>query len=141
MKKVIIFFAILIIIIAIVAVQYSSYIVDKKAIMSENEEYEQYLNQEIYGIDLASLINKTADKNIKNKIPKSENGIFIQNDNNSIELEIYMKDNETTYKFETIYNNGTEQFAQYYGNVKFKCSKIEYHKATNRISYILFEQI
>lgn len=141
MKKVIIFFAILIIIIAIVAVQYSSYIVDKKAIMSENEEYEQYQNQEIYGIDLASLINKTADKNIKNKIPKSENGIFIQNDNNSIELEIYMKDNETTYKFETIYNNGTEQFAQYYGNVKFKCSKIEYHKATNRISYILFEQI
>lgn len=141
MKKLFIFLVVVLVIVAIVAVQYSSYKIEKNSILSENEEYEQYLDQEIYGIDLASLINKTADKNLRNKIPKSENGIFIQNNKNSIELEIYMKDNETTYKFETFYNNGTEQFAQYYGNIKFKCSKIEYHEDTNRISYILFEQI
>lgn len=141
MKKIVIFFIIILIIVAIIGVKYSSYIIDRNSIISENEEYEQYLNQEIYGIELASIINKTADKNIKNKIPKSEKDTFIQNDNNSIDLEIYIKDNEKLYEFETFYNKGTEQFAQVYMNVKFKCSKIEYHKSTGRISYILFEQI
>ena len=48
---------------------------------------------------------------------------------------------ETTYKMEAFYNAGTEQFIQYYGNIKFKCSKIEYHENTGRIKYILFEQV
>ena len=52
-----------------------------------------------------------------------------------------MQDNETTYKMETIHNVGTEQFVQYYGNIKFKCSKIEYHKNTGKIKYMLFEQL
>ena len=86
------------------------------------------------------MMNKAIDKNTKNKIEKDDQGNFIQNDKNSVEIEIYMTDNETTYKMETIYNAGTEQFAQYYGNIKFKCSKIEYHKKTGRIKYILFEQ-
>ena len=76
----------------------------------------------MYGIELATIINKTMDKNIKNEVTKDENGIFIQNNDNSINLEIYMKDNETTYKMETIYNGGTEQFVQYYRDIKFKCS-------------------
>ena len=104
-------------------------------------EYEQYLNKEIYGLDLATLINKTANKNIKNEVQKDEKGIFVQNDTNSIEIEIYIKDNDTTYKMETFYNSGTEQFVQYYGNVYFKCSKIEYHGKTKKIKYVLFEQI
>lgn len=141
MKKIVIFFIIVLIIVAIVGVKYSSYIIDRNSIISENEEYEQYLDQEIYGLDLASIINKATDKNIRNNISKSEDGSFIENDENSIEIEIFMKDNEKTYRFESIYNNGTEQFVQYYGNIKFKCSKIEYHKSTGRISYILFEQI
>ena len=85
-------------------------------------------------------MNKAVDKNTKNKIEKDDNGNFIQNDENSIEIEIYMSDNETTYKMENIYDAGTEQFVQYYGKIKFKCSNIEYHKKTGRIKYILFEQ-
>lgn len=141
MKKIVIFFIMILIIIAIISVKYSSYVIDKKNIISENEEYEQYMDKEIYGLDVASIINKSTDRNIRNNISKDENGMFIQNDKNSIEIEIFMKDNEKTYKSESIYNNGTEQFVQYYGNIKFKCTKIEYHKSTGRISYMLFEQI
>ena len=141
MKKIFIFLAIVIIVVAIIGVRYYSYKVDYNTTLKENAEYEQYKDKEIYGLDLASMINKTVDKNLKNKIEKSEDGNFIQNDENSIEIEIYILDNEKTYKMETFYNKGTEQFVQYYGNIKFKFTKIVYHKNTGKIKYLLFEQI
>lgn len=141
MKKISILFAVVIIIVTIVLVKYSSYASEYNIIIKENAEYEQYKDKEVYGLDIATMINKTVDKNTKNEIEKDDNGMFIQNNSNSIEIEIHMQDNETIYKMETIYNAGIEQFIQYYGDIKFKCSKIEYHKSTKKIKYILFEQI
>ena len=140
MKKIFIFLAIVVIIVAIVGVRYISYKSEYNAVRRENADFEKYKDQEVYGLDVASIMNKAVDKNTKNKIEKDDNGNFIQNDENSIEIEIYMSDNETTYKMENIYDAGTEQFVQYYGKIKFKCSTIEYHKKTGRIKYILFEQ-
>lgn len=140
MKKVFIFLAIVVIIVALVGYKYISYKNECNNIQKENADFDKYKDQDVYGLEIASMMNKAIDKNTKNKIEKDDQGNFIQNDKNSIEIEIYMTDNETTYKMETIYNAGTEQFAQYYGNIKFKCSKIEYHKKTGRIKYILFEQ-
>ena len=140
MKKILIFSVIVLIIVAIVGVRYISYKNEYNITQSYNAEFEEYKDKEAYGLNVATMINKAVDKNTKNKIDKDENGNFIQNDDNSIEIEIYMTDNETTYKMETIYNAGIEQFIQYYGNIKFKCSKIEYHKNTGKIKYILFEQ-
>lgn len=133
--------AISIIIISIVGIKYYSYMIERNNLMKENAEYEQYLDKEVYGIDIASLINRIVNLNEKNEIEKDANGIYIQNDEDSIEVEIYMEDNETTYKMEVFYNAGTEQFLPYYGNIKFKCSKIEYHKNTGKIKYMLFEQL
>ena len=138
MKKVFIFLAIVVIIVALVGYKYISYKNECNNIQKENADFDKYKDQDVYGLEIASMMNKAIDKNTKNKIEKDDQGNFIQNDKNSIEIEIYMTDNETTYKMETIYNAGTEQFAQYYGNIKFKCSKIEYHKKTGRIKYILF---
>lgn len=141
MKKIIIFLIIAVLIIgAFIGFKYMAYTNEYNLIKQENKEFEQYQDKELNGLDIGSIINKAVDKNTKNKIEKDNNGNFIQNDNNSIEIEIYITDNETTYKIETIYNAGTEQFVQYYGNIKFKCSKIEYHEETGRIKYILFEQ-
>lgn len=140
MKKIIIFLLIILIIVSVIGFKYISYKSEYKVIQNENSEFEGYKDKEIYGLDIATIINKAVDKNTKNKIEKNDKGEFIQNDSNSIEIEIYMTDNETTYKMETIYNTGTEQFVQYYGDIKFKCSKIEYHKNTGRIKYMLFEQ-
>ena len=140
MKKIFIFLVIVLIIVAIVGFKYMSYKNEYNIIQNENAEFEEYKDKEVYGLNVATMINKAFDKNTKNKIEKDASGNFMQNDSNSIEIEIYMTDNETTYKMETIYNAGTEQFVQYYGNIKFKCSKIEYHKDTGRIKYMLFEQ-
>lgn len=141
MKKILIFLAIVLIVVAVVIVRYFSYDAKYKVIGKQNAEYEQYKDKEIYGLDVATLINKATDENTKNRIKKDDNGIFIQNEKDSIEIEIYIQDNETTYKMEQFYNSGTEKFVQYYGNIKFKCSKIEYHKETGKIKYMFFEQL
>ena len=134
MKKIFIFLAIIVVILCVILYQYNSYQRAQNAINSENSEYEQY-------IDIASLINKSTDKNEKNSVSKDDKGYFIQNDENSIEIEIYIKDSDTTYKMEQIYKQGVEQFVQFFLNDKFKSSKVEYHEKTKRIKYILFEQI
>ena len=51
-----------------------------------------------------------------------------------------MLDNDKTYTMETIYNGGMDKFIQYYRDIKFKCTKIEYHKLTGKVKYMLFEQ-
>ena len=141
MNKIFVFLAIVVVIVCIIAYQYNTYQRRQKSIISANNEFEQYLNKEIYGIDIATLINKSIDLNEKNSISKDENGYFILNDQNSIEIEIHIKDNDTTYKMEQIYKQGVEQFVQFFLNDKFKSSKVEYHEKTKRIKYILFEQI
>ena len=141
MKKIVIILAIVLILVSIIAFQYYSYQIDYQITLEENAEYEQYQDKEIYGIDLATIINKTVDKNAKNGIQKDEKGNFIPNDTNSIEIEIFIKDNEKMYRMEIFYNNGTEEFLRYYGNIKFKCSNIEYHEKTGKIKYLLFEQL
>ncbi len=142
MKKIFIFVIIVLIIGAIVGVKYISYKNECNIIQNENAEFEEYKDKEVYGLTVGTLINKAVDKNIKNKIEKDDNGKFIQNDENSIKIELHMIEDEKNYELqmEQIYNAGTEQFVQYYGNINFKCSKIEYHKKTGRIKYILFEQ-
>ena len=141
MKKIIIFFAIVVMIVCTITFQINSKIQEKNQIESENYEFSQYFDKEIYGIDLASIINKAVDTNIKNKVEKNEQGYFINNDKNSIQIEIYLSESETTYKMEQIYKQGTEKFVQFFINAKFKCSKKESHQNTGRIKYMFFEQI
>ena len=140
-KPILMIFTVIIIIVTIICVKYSSYKNEYNKIIKENAEYEKYKENEIYGIELGTIINKVIDKNTKNKIEKDENGVFKSNEENSIQIEIYMQDNEQTYKMEAFYNSGMEQFIQYYGNIRFKCSKIEYHQKTCKIKYLLFEQL
>ena len=141
MKKLLIFLAIAIVIIILLILEYSSHKLEYNILMKENAEFEQYKDKELNGLSVATIINKAIDKNTKNEIEKDDKGIFVQNNTNSILIELYMLDNEITYKMEHVYNAGMEQFVQYYSNIKFKCSKIEYHKNTGKIKYILFEQI
>lgn len=140
-KQILTMITIVIIIITIICIKYSLYKTKYNDVLKENAEFEQYTNEEIYGIKLGTLINRCIDRNTKNKVEKDDEGIFIENTENSIKIDIYMQDNEQTYQMETIYNGGIEEFIQYYGDIKFKCSKIEYHESTHKIKYLLFEQI
>lgn len=107
----------------------------------ENMEYEYYLNKEIYGTDVATIINKAIESNKKNNVAKDENDFYIENKENSIKIELKMISIDKTYQMESIYNNDVTTFVKYFNLIKFKCSSIEYHKKTGKISKIIFEQI
>ena len=140
MKKIAIFFFIIIAIVSTIAYLYLNYNANIKEAQRENLEFERYEEKEINGLDMTTIINKAVNKNEKNQIPKDNKGKYIDNGNNSINIDIQFLDNDTTYNMETFYNNGMQNFVYYYGEIMFKCSEIQYHNNTKKIKYMKFEQ-
>lgn len=141
MKKLLIFFAIVVIIVCVVSYVFLNYKANYNTSKKANLEFENYLNEEIYGTDLSTVINRAIDSNEKNAVEKNNKGIYLNNDKNSISIEVKMNDNDSIYQMETFYKNGMQNFLNYYGNIKFKCTDIKYHNTTNKVKYMLFEQI
>ena len=141
MKKIAIFFAIIVILICSISYIYLNYKANYNQTKKANLEFERYLNEEVYGVDLATIINRAIDNNQKNEVEKNNKGIYLNNDTNSISMEIKMTDNNSIYQMETIYNGGIQNFINYYSNIKFRCINVKYHESTNKVKYLLFEQI
>ena len=141
MKKLAIFFLIIIIIIVGISYMYLNYKANYYEAQRENKQFESYNGQEIYGTELATIINKAVDNNQNNDVEKDNKGKYINNDNNSIQIDIKILDNDKTYSMETLYSGGMDKFVQYYSEIKFKCTKLEYNKTTNKVKYMLFEQM
>lgn len=112
-----------------------------RIIKEENSEYEYYLGKTLYGTDVATLINKAVNQNENNKTEKDEKGYYIENSDNSLKIDIKMITIDKTYPMEEIYNNDITKFVQNFGLIEFKCTNIEYHKKTGKVSKITFEQI
>ena len=140
MKKIAIFFIMTILIVCAIFAMYISYKANYNMSKKSNLAFEKYLNEEVYGTDLATVINRAIDRNEKNEVTKNNKGIYQNNDENSINIEIKMLDDDSVYKMEKFYNDGIQNFINYYGNIKFKCTDIKYHSATNQVKYMLFEQ-
>lgn len=140
MNKIIYFFIFVIVLLAVFSGIYLNYKIKYNEAKKLNMDYEYYYEKEISGIELASIMNKAIDSNEQNEVQKDEKGLYIKNNENSINIELYITDNETTYKMEKIYNNGVDKFVQNYGNVKFKCVQIDYHN-NKKVSKLLFKQI
>lgn len=141
MKKFIIFLVIILIIIATISYMYLNYKASYNIAQKENYQFESYYNQEIYGPDVATVINKAIDKNTNNNITKDKRGNFIENNTNSIKIDIKFIDDDKIHCMEEIFNKGIGTFMQYYSQIKFKCTKIDYHKSSKKVKYMLFEQI
>lgn len=141
MKKVAIFFIIIILIICAIFAMYISYKANYNISKKSNLSFEKYLNEEVYGSELATVINRAIDRNEKNEVEKNNKGIYQNNDTNSINIEIKMLDDDTIYQMETFYRGGIQNFINYYSNIKFKCVDIKYHSSTDQVKYMLFEQI
>ena len=142
MKRIICIILVIVICIVIsIAYAYSGYKKEYNEVQNFNSNFSQYIDKEFYGNELATIINRAIDNKEKNKIPKDSNGRYIEDEMYSIKVDIYITDNETTYSMETINLGGISNFVSYYSDVKFKCTKVEYHKKTNRISYLYIEQI
>lgn len=116
-----------------------------KAILKQNSGYEQYLQGTIYGTDVITLINKSISNNETNNVEKDEKGYYINNNTNSIQIDLIMitdeeKEETTTYKMESISKLGTTEFIKNFNIAEFKCTKKEYHSQTGQISYIELSQ-
>lgn len=141
MKKIAIFFIAILIIVSVISYIYIDYKITAKNAQNENYQYASYDGKEIYGTDLATLINKAVDDNKKNNIDKDQNGIYKDNDKNSVRIEVKFTDDDKVHNIEEIYNSGIEKFMELYNQIKFKCTKIEYHEKTKKVSYMFFEQM
>ncbi len=141
MKKIALFFLIIIIIIVGISYMYLNYKAQFNNAKMENMQFDSYYNKELTGAELTTIINKAIDNNEINQISKNDKGKYIDNENNSINIDIKMIDNDKTYSMETLFAGGMHNFVQYYSQIKFKCINIEYHKSTNKVKYLLFEQI
>lgn len=141
MKKLAIFFLIVIIIVVGISYMYLNYKTNYYKAQRENKQFESYERQEIYGAELTTIINKAIDNNENNGVQKDNKGRYINNDSNSIQIDIKMLDNDKIYAMEILYHGGIDKFVQYYSDIKFVCTKIEYHSITHKVRYMLFEQI
>ena len=106
-----------------------------------NQQYARYLEREIWGTELTGLINRAMDNNRRNGVMEDEQGNFINNGINSINIDIEMTTVEDTFSMERIYRGGTTEFVQAFNFVKFQSSSIEYHEQTGKISRITFRQL
>ena len=138
-------FFILTAIILIVTFMALGFILQKRSNQDEikayNKNYEYYLNKNVYGTEVATLINKVVESNERNNVPKDDNGYYIDNNTNSIKIELKMITIEKTYPMELIHNSNIENFVKNFNVILFKCTNIEYHKQTGKVSKLVFEQI
>lgn len=141
MKKLAIFVFLIIAIISTISYLYLSNVNTYRNAQKENIKFEIYKDKEITGSEVTTLINKAIDQNKQNEISKDNKGKYIENDENSINIDIKFIDNDVTYNMEKIFDSGVEIFLAYYRNINFKCSDVKYHNKTNKIKYMLFEQI
>lgn len=107
-----------------------------------NNEYKTYYNMQMLGTELVSILNKTADINEKNEIPKDSKDMYIDNNINSIKIYINLKYKEEfqTVEMEKILNNGIEKFIKSYATASFKCTEIRYHDKTKNVKELVFTE-
>ena len=140
-KNILILLIFAIVIFIIISYNYYEYKASLQKVAKYNKEYEQYLDGEIYGADIATIINKAVNQNEKNGVEKDEQNYFIENNRDSIKIDIHILENDTIYNMERINKKPIEDFVKNFNTIKFKCIKKEYHKSTQKIKYILFEQV
>ena len=141
MKKFFIFLIILLLIISTICYTYLVYQAKYNNAKQINAAFQKYYNKKIYGADLATAINKAIDYNTKNGIEKNKDSLFIENETNSIKINIKMIDKDNTYPMEKIAASGIENFIDYYNKIQFECIDIQHHTNTNMVKSLLFEQI
>ena len=141
MKKIAISILIMIVIVSTMTYMYLSYLANFQNAQKSNREFEVYLNRQISGWELTTIINKAIDNNRQNDIEKDKKGKYIDNGTNSLRIEIQFIDDEVTYSMENIAQTGTDLFFVYYKDIQFQNKEVQYHDRTNQISYMLFEQV
>ena len=117
-KNLFIILGIFLIIVAILAGIYFNTLKFTIIAQKNNKEYEQYTKNSILGSDLMTLINKASNQNDKNGIEKDEKKYYIENDTNSIKIEVKFLESDKTFNMETISVLGADKFIKNYNELK-----------------------
>lgn len=112
-----------------------------REIANQNKPYEEIYKKEINCNELATIINRAMNSNNNNKVEKDSKGVCIDNEANSINIDVKFLQSDQAYPIEPIYEASISEFIRMYNNSKFKCTNIEYHKKTKLVRYMYFEQI
>ena len=130
-------FLIITCIVSLILINKKNEIIDLKRY---NGSYEKYVDKEILGIDLASLINQVVNENEKNDVQKNQNGYYIDNGIDSIKIDLKMITIDQTFEMEDIHNSKISNFVKFFNSIKFKCTDILYHD-NGRVSKLIFEEL
>ena len=140
-KNIFIIITIVLIIVAIIGYKFYNYKQEIMRAEQNNKTYNSFYEQPVLGTDLATLINKAIDNNEKNAVEKDEKGIYLNNEENSINIEVKFLELDKVIPMESINKQDVVQFVENFGTMTFKCTKIEYHEKTKNVKYMYFEQI
>lgn len=151
MKKVIYCIIIIVILsISLILLKISNNNADTRKRINYNAKYEQYLNKEIYGTDALTIINRAIDNNETNAIPKDEDGLYEENNENVIKVEIILlakteengqeKIEERAYPMEALQKVGLEGFLSSFNLTTFKCTDIKYN-VQGKVNKIVLKQL
>ena len=104
-----------------------------------NNEFLKFTDKKILnGVEITTVMNKAIDINEQNGVKKDENGAYILNDENSIEILVQPNVNGEYFLMEAFQKSGMKSFTDLYGNFGFITKKIEKHQ-NGKISKIIFE--
>ena len=140
-KQTLLIIILLVVIILVVTFAVAQNVQKQRELANYNNQYEKYLNGQVYGTDVASLINKAIDNNEKNNVEKDENGYYIDNNTNSVKLYIKLVQDGDNFPMERIFEVGLTEFVKNFNIEDFKCTKINYHENTGMVSEVYFEVI
>ena len=139
-KSLILIIIILIVIVVSFVLNYKEYEINQIDLKNFNLGYEKFNADNLNGLDLITVMNLATSNNEKYEIPKDENGLYILDDENSIEIYVTMIINNETYRMERFTTEGkNSEFIRLFGDVNFKCTDIKYHQKNGRVASMIFE--
>ena len=113
----------------------------EKQVLQFNKTFEDYKDKISLGSEVATLINKAIDNNEKEQINKNDKGIYQDDGKYSVQVFIRLEKDGDLFSMERINALKITEFVKNFSLQDFKCTGIEYHKETKRVSKIYFEAI
>lgn len=139
MKKVVIGILLTgLIIIALFFTWYNKNLNELRNIKKFNSEFEGFIDREVTGVDLTTVVNKAIENNNKYEVKKNSDGTYENDGKNSIEIIIKPTKDGNSFPMEAFEKVGMKDFTKSFGGAIFKSTKIEYHD-NGKISKIQFE--
>ena len=140
MKKSLILILIMVIVaIVIFVLNYKEYQMNQVDLKKFNLTYEEFNKQNLNGLDITTVMNKATSNNEKYQIPKDDNGLYVLDDEYSIEIYVTMIINGETYRMESFSSNEMKSnFIRLFGEIGFKCTNVTYHQKTGRVATMTF---